>query len=362
MQTTPVSLDSIAKKAGVHKTTVSRAMRNHPSIPEATRKKIQRTAKRLGYQANPLVSIYQTHVRSRQKMNYKATLGWINDYPDANVWSNALWWRGMLEGARLRAKELGFGLDTIWIDEIDFKNPAKNIARYTRVLKARGIFGVVVPMTVSHAHALHPWPGIAVTAMGLYHEMAKTSKMAPMAGDSLYHTVSYDYFANMRMACERLRAAGYHRIGLIMSTHTEARTDRQYHGCFLVQQAYWPRMDRVPILMEDGEHGPATVEWLKKHRPDVVLCQRNETKPWLEKNGFRVPKDIGVAHLSLAPDVAGWSGVNPNLENIGGAAIELVVQQLRMNERFPPRTCHELFVAGWWVEGQTTLTPQPTPS
>jgi DNA-binding LacI/PurR family transcriptional regulator len=354
MPNTPVTLETIAKKAGVHKTTVSRALRNHPSIPEATRQKVQRMAEKLGYQANPLVSIYQTHVRSRQKQSYKATLGWINDHPDADYWSKTPWVRGLVDGARHRAEELGYGLDTIWIDGIDFKHPDKNIARCTRVLSARGIFGIVVPMTFSHVHALHRWPGIAVATVGLFHEMAKQSKMAPMAGDHLYHTVSHDYFANMRVACKHLRMLGYRRIGLVMSHHEDAVTDRQYHGSFLAQQAYWPRTDRVPILLQDAAHGPQLSEWVNKYRPDVVLCQRNETKPWLEQNGYRVPEDLGVAHLSLAPDVAGWSGVNPNLEDIGGAAVELVVQQLKMNERQPPRTCHELFVEGRWIDGRTT--------
>jgi LacI family transcriptional regulator len=184
--------------------------------------------------------------------------------------------------------------------------------------------------------------------------MAKRSKFAPMAGESLYHTVSYDYFANMRLACEQLRAQGYRRIGLILSRHLDITTDRHYHGCFLAQQAYWPRADRVPILFEDGVFGTQMAEWLDKYRPDVVLCQRNETKPWLDKQGYKVPSQLGVAHLSLAPDVTGWSGINPNLEDIGGAAVELVVQQLRINELQPPKIGLELFIAGSWVDGRTT--------
>ena len=36
-----VTLSDIAKKAGVHVTTVSLAMRNHPRLPETTRQRIQ---------------------------------------------------------------------------------------------------------------------------------------------------------------------------------------------------------------------------------------------------------------------------------------------------------------------------------
>jgi len=36
-----VTLADIARKAGVHVTTVSLAMRNHPRLPEKTRQRIQ---------------------------------------------------------------------------------------------------------------------------------------------------------------------------------------------------------------------------------------------------------------------------------------------------------------------------------
>ena len=48
------TIKDVAKVAGVHFTTVSLALRRHPSIPEATRERIRRVAERIGYAPDPV--------------------------------------------------------------------------------------------------------------------------------------------------------------------------------------------------------------------------------------------------------------------------------------------------------------------
>lgn len=48
-----VSLKTLAEAAGVSRTTVSLALRNHPRISESTRNRIQRIARQEGYHPNP---------------------------------------------------------------------------------------------------------------------------------------------------------------------------------------------------------------------------------------------------------------------------------------------------------------------
>jgi DNA-binding LacI/PurR family transcriptional regulator len=50
----PVSIKDIAKRAGVSHSTVSRALADHPLIPEPTRRRIQRLARRLHYAPNAI--------------------------------------------------------------------------------------------------------------------------------------------------------------------------------------------------------------------------------------------------------------------------------------------------------------------
>ena len=49
----PTTIDDVAKAAGVSTATVSRALRNHPYVADATRAKVVEAATRLRYVANP---------------------------------------------------------------------------------------------------------------------------------------------------------------------------------------------------------------------------------------------------------------------------------------------------------------------
>ena len=113
MRVQKVSLETIAKIAGVHKATVSRSLRNHPAIPFATRERIQQIARDLGYRPNPFVSMFQSQARSNRPASMQATLGWLNDYPQESCWTDFPWLRGYFEGARERCEEMGYRLETI---------------------------------------------------------------------------------------------------------------------------------------------------------------------------------------------------------------------------------------------------------
>ncbi|WP_081721867.1 helix-turn-helix domain-containing protein [Geminisphaera colitermitum] len=55
---------TIADRAKVSRMTVSRALRNHPSLPRKTCERIQKIATELGCRANPLVSALMAQLRN----------------------------------------------------------------------------------------------------------------------------------------------------------------------------------------------------------------------------------------------------------------------------------------------------------
>jgi DNA-binding LacI/PurR family transcriptional regulator len=62
-----VSLADIARTTGFAISTVSMALRNDASIPHATRKKIEATAREMGYYPNPLLAaLASKHFSSKQ--------------------------------------------------------------------------------------------------------------------------------------------------------------------------------------------------------------------------------------------------------------------------------------------------------
>jgi DNA-binding LacI/PurR family transcriptional regulator len=56
METRRVTMREVARRAGVHCTTVSRALLRDPTIPADTRDRIRRLADAMGYAPDPLVS------------------------------------------------------------------------------------------------------------------------------------------------------------------------------------------------------------------------------------------------------------------------------------------------------------------
>jgi len=58
-----VTMRQVATRAGVHSTTVSLALRNHPSLPVETRERLQALAKEMGYRPDPMLGALM-HYRS----------------------------------------------------------------------------------------------------------------------------------------------------------------------------------------------------------------------------------------------------------------------------------------------------------
>src|SRR4051812_21699814 len=59
---TRCTIKDIAAKAGVAVSTVSYALRNHPSIPPATCRRIQAVGEKLGYRPDPQISALMAHI------------------------------------------------------------------------------------------------------------------------------------------------------------------------------------------------------------------------------------------------------------------------------------------------------------
>jgi LacI family transcriptional regulator len=354
---TQVTLDTIAKAAGVHKMTVSLALRNQPTVSAKTRERIKALAEKMGYKPNPLLSIYQSHVRARHSLGYQATIGWINDSQDRDFWHKHPYTRGLLDPIRQQAERLGYRLDEIWLEDLDQEKPEVAIARFSKILRARGIHGIILPPWRLRGLSSLPWPDLAVIAIGSHYGPPPTGWKQAQWSNNIHHLANYDYFANMRLAMDELRKLGYRRIGFVHGRYTDEYSDLLNRGGFLAKQWDWPAKDHVPILLDenlDKTVSPTFRNWIKVHEPDAVIYTKSQALGWLKQLGLRVPQDIGLAHLALAEDVAGWSGIDAQPAEVGATAVDLTVSQLRLNERGVPTHPREVFIKGRWVSGKTT--------
>jgi DNA-binding LacI/PurR family transcriptional regulator len=75
----------------------------------------------------------------------------------------------------------------------------------------------------------------------------------------------------------------------------------------------------------------------------------------LEKLGYRVPEDIGLAATSILDGNAD-AGIDQNSEEIGRAAFETLLSLLNHNQYGIPDIVREVVITGSWVDG--TSLPQ----
>lgn len=59
-----VTMSDVASVAGVHKSTVSLALRNQPKLNAATRERIRKIAAELGYQPDPMLDLFNLYRRT----------------------------------------------------------------------------------------------------------------------------------------------------------------------------------------------------------------------------------------------------------------------------------------------------------
>jgi len=361
MKIQKVSLDHIAKLAGVHKATVSRALRNHPAIPLATRERIKEIAREQGYKPNPIVSMYQAQARSNRPSRMQAAFAWISDYPDPEAWGIYPWLKGYFSGAQQRCIDRGYRLEQVQI-ALDGTDPGEEVGKIQRVLRSRGIFGVVLPLLLHSQFVDQAWNESTVAVIGNAHlghpegvDGIQTS-FYPQG----FEIAERDMYFNTRLAITRLKELGYQRIGFLYSQYMNNEANGAAHAAFLTEQADLKEENRIPLLfIERFKEGRPVVfdQWLDKHRPDVILCVNPMVRDWVVERGMRVPEDIGLANLNLVSDVAGWAGINEHHEEIGAAAIDLLIGQLSRNEIGTPRHPRKILVPGRWCDGATLKFP-----
>lgn len=349
-----VTLRQIAEAAGTSLTTVSFALRNSPKVSPAKRALIKETAERLGYRPNPLVTAAMSRMRAARPVNYQATLGWVNDHPEAD------WWRKdpRFRGAVVRANELGYAIDEFHLDEIRIEEPAANVRRFCQISRARGIHGLILPELDRAHHAQEEWPDLAVVVIGRVSSALHTSRIKGRLLYSPLHSVNTDIFINMRIAMDALRERGYQRIGIVLSPWTNEHQDNQPRAAFVEFSSYLPSASRIPPLITDDviaqKAPPIFSRWMEKWRPEVILCWNWQVRKWVEQMNLRIPEDIGIAHLGLGESEREWSGIDERNEMLGGAAIDLLSAHLQRNERGIPPFPKMVTIPGKWVDGLTT--------
>lgn len=341
----PVTMKTVAQKAGVTQATVSLSLANHPRIPPATRARIQDVARALGYRPNPFVSALMRARRQSMLEVGRPVLALVNCLEARNTWRStpAPTVRAMLSGAIARTEARGYQPQEFWLHE-----DGMSAARFGSILRARGIVGALLsPLAAGEPPPDLPWAELATVRLGV-----------PLPDLNL-PSVCNDHFAASQQIAREAHALGYRRPGLVLSALHRTRFHGRWDGGLEAARFLLPGLRAVqPLVLESFDDTSPLGSWLAQEQPDLVITPQPESleKP-LAKLGFKVPRRIGLASLACRRPDDPISGVWQNGALLGATAVDRVISMLEANERGLTSQPSCTMVGGVWNPG-TTLPPR----
>lgn len=324
---------TVARAAGVAPATVSKALRDDPSIPATRRRDIRRVAEQLGYRPNPMVSALMTQLRRPRRRTDPHFIAWIDLWTTGQPLAPEFASSPALDGARRRARELGYEIDVHHV-----KRDGIGTGRLRQILLTRSQWGMIFPPVPESAlHYPLDMTGLTGVAIG-------TSLREPSM-----HRVAHNHFQGSLLACRELRRRGYRRIGFVLSPWNDLRADGRWRAAYRVEQDTWPRAERLPTLLAGPKEKAAFRRWFERHRPDAIVAAETHVGAWLNELGAG---RVRVAWLALDAVERGTWGVHYRSEELGAAAVAMVIGQIHRHERGSPPIPHTLLIDGIWVGGE----------
>ncbi len=338
-------MSDIAKRAGVSKNTVSLALRRDPQISAATRRRIEGIARRLGYRKNATVARLMAEMRRSRDPGFQSCLALVNANTDRLAFRNHPTIPEYVRGCTSRAEQLGYRWDEFWLHD-----PGLDGARLNKILRARGIEGVIVVGLMREnrlpVRFLPTWESFATVVTGV-----RTHGPALSFACTDHHMLGLKAFENAL-------DLGYRRPGLVLDPVIDRLVDGRFTAGAQTAQRGVPAARRLrpchPPAAADGGRA-AFRSWLRKEQPDVILTLYNTVRHWLEDEGWKVPEQIGLIQLEWRAASPDWAGMNQHNDVVGQAAVEMVVSMIHNRESGVPSFPRATMVGPTWVSGRTVV-------
>ncbi len=316
----------VAREAGVSVSTVSKALRNDPTIPEARCLAVQAAATRLGYRPHPMVSALMAQMHHHRRRSDPHNIAWIDLWPAGGDHLSPMSVEPVLQGALARAGELGYGLE---IYPVGAGRISPESLR--RTLAARGQWGVIIPPVPESAMKF------PLDLRGLTGVTIGTSLHEPVM-----HRVSPNHYQGLVLAWAALRARGFQRIGLVLTPEMNERVESKWLGAFLACQQQLPKSGRVAPLLIAREDAAALARWLDRENPGAVLLAEDFSWP--------AAHEVALAWLVRQGKPGGAGSLDHRPEQLGRVAVEMVVAQIHRNERGSPAMPHTMLIDAAWAD------------
>ena len=317
---------------GVSRMTVSRALRNVPTVDPILSRKIHAIARRIGYERDPKLTEFMGYLRSRRQSRVRETIAFVLCQRSANEPRRSATVDRFLAGISTRVAEHGYSLERFVVAP-DVMSPH----RLAQILRARGIEASIICNVWAAGEDIGVLLRETVACMG---GTARPELRAHRAASNHYHTI--------QLALRSLRERGYRRVGLYL----DLETDRNLQHCWragLADHLYEAGIDLAALLnVVPGWDEGGFRRWVRQARPEAVLTLHPAAVEWAR--GGRMQPGVALLDLNLEQKGAA-AGVDQNGEEIGRAAVDLVAARLLAHDSGLPDHPHLVTVEGTWVDG-----------
>ncbi len=312
---------ALAEVAGVSTQAVSLALRNHPSVGQKTRERIQALARREGYTPDPHLVKLMHHLRGQQTPTLAASVCALTTRPSK---SEEKFCDLLQDGAKQAARAAGFAFHVLHVDSAEMAGE-----RLPRVLRQRGVEGLLLlPMANLEARAgLLDWQEFSVVS-------ATLSVTSP-----LFDRVVADHFLNNFSLCAQLRAQGFKRPGLVIHARHDERCGHSITAAYAWHGIYG-RVEAVRAHVCEKVEPSAVRRWLKTEKPVVLLAEHDALAHQLGELGL-IAKRVPIVRCSARPLANGklpFPGNYDRPEEIGAAAVEKLARKIATGQRGIPES------------------------
>lgn len=337
-----MSVRQIARLAGLSPSAVSLALNQSPKIPPATRRRVLRLARKLGYKPDARVNELMSQLRATRVRTAEACFGVFSLYAEACPWKKSRHLARIYDSMKRRAAFFGYRLEPLWLRE-----PGMTARRFREILDVRGIHGLFCFGSPDLEESLPPeLDRYAIVSQGL-------SIKTPL------HRVISNVYNDLWRLLDRVRSLGYRRPGLVIGRYEDTRTAHA-HVCVYLGwcQFVIGAPAAVPVLQLERAEETPFIRWLETNQPDVVVFVHHynvldEFDALLLQRRIRVPQDVGVVVMSQILEGSRFSGLQENQRLLGEWGVEMLVSRILSRDFTLPAHPRIEMVERTWVEGRS---------
>lgn len=279
----------VARDAGVSHMTVCRSINESGKVSEKTRLKVEKSIKKLGYRPDPVLSALAAYRSQGYVTDRGSGLAFIDC--DDSQYSQQVF-----SGVQAESTNWGYS-----VEKFPFQPQEWRQQKLARMLFHRGVRGLLFGPSNQACHFKGwNWDEFAAVSLGaLTHEPR-------------LNCVAMDYFHGSYVAYKHLEQHGCRKIGLIVESRLEQRTDYRWRGGYC---AGLDNLRKALIYPEPALTRNSVKNWLVQNKIDGILTIHRFvweiTQPLNIKavflNDFEPVPD--VRRLTLDPSLIGKEGV-----------------------------------------------------